>query len=136
MTYAVAAALQSAVFARIAGDAVVAGLVGDAVFDAAPAGPLPPLYISLGPEVVKDRSDKSGGGADHEFVVSVVSDAAGFATAKALAGAICDALVDADLALARGRLVGLWFLRARALRVGGGERRRIDLTLRARVEDI
>jgi hypothetical protein len=136
MSYALAAALQAAVFARVSGDAAVAGLVGDAVFDAMPPGVLPGLYVSLGPEVVRDRSDKTGAGAEHEFAVSVHSDAAGFAAAKAVAGAVSDALVDARLTLARGRLVGLWFLRAKATRVGSGERRRIDLTFRARVEDV
>ena len=136
MSYALAGALQAAVFARVSGNAVVAGLVGDAVYDAAPPGVLPSLYISLGPEVVRDRSDKTGAGAEHEFTVSVLSDAAGFAAAKAAAGAVSDALVGAVLTLARGRLVGLWFLRAKAARVGSGERRRIDLTFRARVEDV
>jgi hypothetical protein len=136
MSYALAAALQAAVFARVSGDATVAGLVGDAVYDAAPPGVLPGLYVSLGPEAVRDRSDKSSAGAEHEFTVSVQSDAAGFAAAKAVAGAVSDALVDAQLVMARGRLVGLWFLRAKAARVGSGERRRIDLTFRARVEDV
>lgn len=136
MSYALAGALQAAVFARVSGNAVVAGLVGDAVYDAAPPGVLPSLFISLGPEVVRDRSDKTGAGAEHEFTVSVLSDAAGFSAAKAVAGAVSDALVGADLTLARGRLVGLWFLRAKAARVGSGERRRIDLTFRARVEDV
>jgi hypothetical protein len=136
MTYALAGALQAAVFARVSGDLTVAGLVGDAVYDAVPQGALPGLYVTLGPEVVRDRSDKTGAGAEHEFTLSVVSDAAGFASAKAVAGAVSDALVDADLALMRGRLVGLWFLRAKAARAGGGERRRIDLTFRARVEDV
>jgi hypothetical protein len=135
MSYGMAGALQAAVFARVSGDAVVAGLVGDAVYDAVPPGALPALYVSLGPEVVRDRSDKTGSGAEHEFSVAVVSDAAGFAAAKAVAGAVSDALVDAELTLVRGRLVGLWFLRAKAARVGTGERRRIDLTFRARVED-
>ncbi len=104
------------------------GAGGDAVYDAAPPGVLPSLYISLGPEVVRDRSDKTGAGAEHEFTVSVLSDAAGFAAAKAVAAAVSDALVDAQMTLTRGRLVGLWFLRAKAARVGSGERRRIDLT--------
>jgi hypothetical protein len=136
MSYALAGALQAAVFARLSGDAVVAGLVGDAIYDAAPPGVLPGLFVTLGPEVVRDRSDKTGAGAEHEFTVSVLSDAAGFAAAKAVAGAVSDALVDAELVLSRGRLVGLWFLRAKAARVGSGERRRIDLTFRARVEDV
>jgi hypothetical protein len=136
MSYALSGPLQAAVFARVSGDAVVAGLVGDAVYDAPPPGVLPSLYVSLGPEVVRDRSDKTGAGAEHEFTLSVMSDAAGFAAAKAVAGAVSDALAGADLLLTRGRLVGLWFLRAKAARVGSGERRRIDLTFRARVEDV
>ena len=136
MSYALAGPVQAAVLARVKANPTVAGLVGNAVFDAAPPGALPALYISLGPEVVRDRSDKSGAGAEHEFTVTVVSDAAGFASAKAVAGAVSDALVDADLVLSRGRLVGLWFLRAKAVRVGTAERRRIDLTFRARVEDV
>jgi hypothetical protein len=128
--------LQAAVFGRISDDAGVTALVGTAVFDAVPPGPVPGLYVTLGPEIARDRSDKTGSGAEHEFTLSVVSDAAGFAAAKAVAGALSDALVDADLALSRGRLVGMHFLRAKALRVGTGERRRIDMTFRARVEDV
>jgi hypothetical protein len=90
--------------------------------------------VSLGPEDARDASDKTGDGAIHDFVVSVITDEAGFQTAKAVASAISDALSGAALALARGQLVGLWFLRAKARRVETGEARRIDLTFRARVE--
>ncbi|MCU0912079.1 MAG: DUF3168 domain-containing protein [Rhodobacteraceae bacterium] len=134
MSYASAAALQAAVYQRLVGDAAVAGLVGAAIYDAVPPGPLPPTYLSLGPEDARDRSDKTGAGAEHDFTVSVVTDAAGFQTAKALAGAVSDALVGADLALTRGRVVDLWFLRARARRVGAADQRRIDLWFRARVD--
>jgi hypothetical protein len=67
-------------------------------------------------------------------VVSVVSSAAGFQAAKAVAVAVSDSLVDAELVLARGRLVGLRFVRAVARRLDEGRARRIDLTFRARVE--
>ena len=59
---------------------------------------------------------------------------AGFLSAKEAAAAVSDALHDADLTLGRGRLVGLWFHKAKASLAGEG-RRRIDLTFRARVED-
>lgn len=134
MSYASAAALQAAVYQRLAADTAVATLSGGAIYDAVPPGPLPPTYLSLGPEDARDRSDKTGGGAEHDFTVSVVTDAAGFQTAKALAGAVSDALVGADLVLARGRVVDLWFLRARARRVGAADQRRIDLWFRARVD--
>lgn len=135
MSYGIAAALQGAVFQRLAADPALAGLVGEAIYDVVPAGTLPPTYVSLGPEDAQDRSDATGGGAEHRFTVSVVSEAAGFLTAKQAAAAVSDALVDAPLALSRGRLVALGFLKARARRVQDGDVRRIDLTFRARVED-
>jgi hypothetical protein len=136
MSYGVAAALQAAVYQRLSGDVALAGLVGTAIYDALPTGALPPLYVALGPEVVRDRSDKTGSGAEHEFTVAVVTDTAGFASAKAAAGAVSDALVDAPLILSRGVLVALNFYRAQAARVGSGAVRQITLTFRARVEDI
>ncbi|MBW6505579.1 MAG: DUF3168 domain-containing protein [Rhodobacteraceae bacterium] len=134
MSYAAASALQAAVYQRLRASDALDALVGDAIYDAAPPGPMSGTYVSLGPEDARDASDATGAGAEHDFVVSVVTDAAGFQTAKAVAAAVSDALVDAALMLARGRLVGLWFLRARARRVDAGATRRIDLTFRARVE--
>lgn len=136
MSYAMAGALQEAVFQHLLADPGVSGLVGAAVFDAVPAGPVPETYVSLGPEDVRDRSDADGAGALHRFTISVISEAAGFAAAKAVAAAVGDALLGGGLSLARGRLVGLWFERASARRSGrAGTIRRIDLRFRARVED-
>ncbi|MCV2864630.1 DUF3168 domain-containing protein [Defluviimonas sp. WL0075] len=135
MSYAMAAALQTAVYARLAGDGALGALVPGAIYDAAPPGTAAGTYISLGPEDARDASDQVGRGAFHEFVVSVVTDAAGFQTAKLVAAAVSDALDGAPLVLSRGRLVGLWFLRARARRVEEADVRRIDLTFRARVEE-
>lgn len=135
MSYGSGAALQAAVFARLAGDAVLAGLVGGAIHDALPEGPVGGTWISLGPEEVRDASDTGGAGARHDFTVSVLSDAPGFQAAKAVAVAVSDALMAAPLELARGRVAGLWFLRARARRVENAATRRIDLTFRARVEE-
>ncbi|MFN3642333.1 MAG: DUF3168 domain-containing protein [Gemmobacter sp.] len=134
MSYAMAAALQAAVYDRLSGDAALAGLVGGAVYDAVPPGEGPGTFVLLGPEEVRDASDRSGAGAEHRFTVSVVSRKAGFAVAKAAAAAISDALLGPPLALARGRVAGLWFLSARARREGAGAVRRIDLVFRARVE--
>ena len=130
MTYAIAPGLQAAVYQHLAGWPALAGV---ALHDALPPGPLPETYIALGPEVVRDRSDGTGQGADHEFTLSVVTTAAGFAGAKTLAAAVSDALASADLTLARGRLVSLRFARATAAR--DGDTRRIDLRFIARVED-
>lgn len=135
MSYGAAAALQAAIYQRLAGDAALSALVGGAIYDVVPAGELPAIYVSLGPEEVRDASDKTGGGALHFLTITVVSSQAGFAQAKAAAGAVSDALVGTPLTLARGRLVGLWFDRARARRVGVKDERRIDLRFAARVED-
>ncbi len=135
MSYGVSAALQGAVYQTLVADVDLAALVGTDIYDAVPSGSVPALYVALGPEIVKDRSDKTGTGAMHQFTVSVVTEAAGFATAKTAAGAVSDALVDADLTLDRGHLVGLHFVRAKAMRVGTADERRIDLTFRALVQD-
>lgn len=135
MSYAMAAALQEAVFQRLSGDTELGLLVGGAIYDALPAGPLPKTYVAMGQEEAQVRDDATGAGAWHRFTLSVVTKDAGFHGAKEVAAALCDALVDADLTLARGRLVALQFFRARARREGNGGIRRIDLTFRARVED-
>lgn len=129
MSYGVAAALQAAVYQRL-----VVELSGVPVHDALPSGVGTGTFVLLGPEDVLDASDKTGGGAEHRFVISVISDAAGFQEAKEIAGAISDVLVGADLVLTRGRLVGLSFVKAVARRLDQGANRRIDLTFRARVE--
>lgn len=135
MTYALSAALQAAVYARLSTDSALSTLVGSSIYDALPPGVAPALYVVIGAEKVRDQSDKTGRGAEHDFIVSVVTDVSGFAGAKAAAGAVADSLVDAPLALSRGNLVALGFVRAVAARVGAGGERQIDLTFRARVED-
>lgn len=135
MTYAVSHALQSAIYARLAGDAALGALVGGDIFDAPPSGSAPPTYVLIGDETVRDRSSKTHAGAIHDLLVSVITDTTGFATAKQVAGAVCDALVDAPLALSRGRLVALAFRSARARRDDSPGQRRIDLRFRAIVAD-
>ena len=134
MSYAIGASLQAAVYQRLRGSSALDALVGDAIYDAAPSGAVTGIYVSIGPEDVVDASDMTGDGAVHDFVVSVVTDAAGFQTAKDVAAVISDALVDATLVLARGKLIGLRFVKAKARRVDTASTRRIDITFRARVE--
>lgn len=135
MSYGITAALQAAVYQALIADPAIADLVGQEIYDAVPPGNTSGTYVSLGPEDVQDASDGTGGGARHDFVVSVVTSEAGFAQAKQVASAISDALTDAELPLSRGHLVGLWFLKAQARRVDEVNQRRIDITFRARVED-
>jgi hypothetical protein len=135
MSFALSGPLQMAVFAALSNDAALTALVGSDIYDAVPSGSLPPMYVRLGSETAIDASDVSGAGAVHRFTVSVITTNPGFAGAKAVAGAVSDALHDADLALSRGRLVSLQFDRATARRIDTASARQIDLRFRARVQD-
>ena len=129
MSYGASAALQAAVYQMLG------ALVGNAIHDELPPGPVSGTVVSLGEGEVRDLSDASGGLGDHRFDVSVISDAEGFVTAKAVAEAVSDVLVGATPTLTRGRVVNLSFVKARARRVRAGQARRIDMTFRAIVED-
>lgn len=136
MSYAMSAALQAAMFARLARDAQVRALVGSAIHDAVPPGTPPGTFIVVGPEEVLDRSDASAAAAEHRLRISIISAASGFQRAKEVAGAVSDALLQAPPPpLSRGRIVGLWFHRAEAARMRSTGARRIDLTFRVLVED-
>lgn len=135
MSYGTANALQAAIYQHLQSDDALTALVGDAIYDEMPPGPVEGTYLSLGDGDVRDISDQTGGLAEHLPVLSVVSDAEGFVLAKTAAAAATDALIEADLVLDRGRVVSLTFSKARARRVRAGQVRRIDLTFRAIVED-
>ncbi|MGY6549263.1 MAG: DUF3168 domain-containing protein [Roseinatronobacter sp.] len=134
MTYALAPALQTALFAHLDADPELGLMLSGALFDAIPPATPPATYALIGPEEVIERSDITGRGAEHRLVISVVSNATGFLTAKQIAARICDLLDAPVLDLARGRLVGLWFDRAEARKIESDQTRRIDLRFRARVE--
>ena len=91
-------------------------------------------FVLIGPEEVVDQSDKSGQGAEHRIIVSVISDANGFLAAKTVATAVSDRLVDASPAMTVGRVVGIRFVKAVAKRLDDGGVRRVDLTFRVRIE--
>lgn len=130
MSYSAAPALQTAVYQRLAG---WPALTGAAIYDAVPPN-VTGTFVLIGPEEARDQSDKSGAGAEHQMVISVITDATGFLSIKTIAANISDALIGAPLMLARGTLVNLLFLRATARRIEEGEIRRIDLTFRARIQ--
>ncbi len=135
MSYATSIALQKALFQLLSNDPAITGYVGAAIFDAVPEGPVDGAHIVIGDEDVRDWSNQTGHGAEHRFVLSVVTDQSGFAEAKEIAAAVSDAVVDATPVLERGRIVSMRFSRARARRVRAGQTRRIDMTFRALVED-
>ncbi|GAB4269100.1 MAG: DUF3168 domain-containing protein [Pararhodobacter sp.] len=134
MSYQSAAALQSALFALLSGDATLASLVPGGVFDAPPPGTPQGTYVLIGEGEALDRSDVSGPGCEHRITVSVVSDAAGFLTAKQAAARISEILPGATPTLGTGRVVAIWFHTARARRIEGAAVRRIDLVFRVRIE--
>ena len=130
MSYGASSALQTAVFQVLTS---TPALVGVAIYDAVPPGPAG-TFVLVGPEEVRDASDKSGQGAEHQLAISVVSNGTGFLGAKTIAGAITDTLTGANLTLTRGHVVSFLFLRASTRRIDEGEVRRIDLIFRARIE--
>lgn len=134
MSYQSAVAVQAAVFALLDADAELAVLIPGGIFDAPPPATPPGTYGVLGEEEVIDRSDISGPGAEHRILVQVLSDASGFAQAKAAAARISALLDGATPALDVGRVVAIWFHAAQARRAEGGALRRIDLRFRVRVE--
>lgn len=134
MSYAISTALQAAVFTALSGDVTLAGLIGTAIYDAPPVV-VDSTYILLGEDEAKDRSSGSHKGVTLDLEVNVISDIAGFSTAKTVAAAICDVLIDADLPLSRGALVNLKFLKSRARRGASPEQRRIALVFRAILDD-
>ena len=131
MSYAAAAALQAAIYGALS---AAPGLAGVSIVDAMPPGAMPGTFVLIGPEVAVDQSDGSGAGAEHRFTASVISDAAGFMTAKTVAAAVSGALLAGGMVLGTGHLVSVTFQRAVARRLDEGTTRRIDLTFRARVE--
>lgn len=135
MSYANSLALQKAIYERLSADTALSATLGNAVFDDAPAGELPDLYVTIGDDRVRDRSDQSGYGAQHDITLSVVSTRSGYADAKSASAAVCDAMLGGPPVLDRGRIINVSFLTARARRVDQGMRRVIDLVFRVRVSD-
>ena len=135
MSFGPSGALQAAVYGVLSGDVALAAIVGGAVHDEPPVGPVAGTWVSLGEGEVRDVSDQSGGLGEHRFTVTVVTDDEGFASAKAAAAAVADALDGATPAMSRGRIVAMGFVRARVRRVRAAQMRRIDMTFRAIVED-
>src|SRR5699024_9399959 len=131
--------LQQALFEAIAADQACAALLGDRIHDAAP--PFGPdagaegLYLTLGDETVTDWSTASDRGARHRVVLTVHAPQRGFADAKRAAAAVADVVLDGELALSRGRVVGARFAGARTRRAEGDALREVELRFEITVED-
>jgi hypothetical protein len=131
MSYHAAAVLQSALYGVLSSAPALSGV---SILDAMPPGTAPSTFVLIGPEVAIDQSDGSGPGAEHRFVISVISDATGFLSVKTIAAAVSQSVLDGSMTLASGNLVSVNFLKAVAQRLEQGNTRRIDMTFRARVE--
>lgn len=139
MTYALAWPLQMAVHAALTADPAVTAIVGTRIYDA----PLPPeaeadpdgLWVTIGDEEVRDWSTATDRGAVHRVIVRVHAQRRGFAEAKQAAGAICEALLAADLAPSRGRVVQVSFAGARTRRSENDALRTIEMRFRVSIED-
>ncbi|UWQ21005.1 DUF3168 domain-containing protein [Jannaschia sp. W003] len=133
MSFGSSEALQRACFAALTADGPLAALVGG-VFDAAPRAGPPETYVALGPERVSRTAHRGGVVAVHDFQVSVVTAAEGYAGAKRAAARV-EAVLEAGVALDAGRLLGIALRGARARRDRRDGTRRVDLTFRARIEN-
>jgi hypothetical protein len=133
---AYAADLQRAVYARLVGDATLDALIGGAVYDAPPetAEARRLAHITLGEERARPFNTKTSQGALHDFAVAVHSGEDGFTIAKQIAGAVCDALIDAPLTLERGHIVSISFVRATAERAAAPEKRAVSLLFRVVID--
>lgn len=137
MSLSLSNALQSAVFARLSSHAGLQQLIGPAVFDQPPPGATSPeTFVMIGAERVRDRSAVDAQASVHDLEIIVETTEPGFATAKAVAATVADALETPPLSLAEGHLVSIGFRSARAHRASGGRRRRIAMVFRAFVEDV
>ncbi len=133
MSYGMTNALQTAVYGVLSADVALAAIVGTDIFDAIPEGTPPDIYVTIGPEKVRDASDGTAGGAVHDFSVTVTTTNAGYLQAKAAASAISDALLTTPLSLTRGRVARVHFYRAQAGR--SSNTRRIEIWFRARLDE-
>jgi hypothetical protein len=100
-------ALQQSIFARLAADAALNGLLGGPrVHDDVPqASPFP--YISFGHSLVRDWSTGSEDGSEHVVTLHVWSQGKGKKEAHEIMDAVRSALHDQALSLAGHRLVNL-----------------------------
>ncbi len=136
MSYLHATDLQELVYDLLSEDTDLAALVGTNIFDMPPEGDAPLTYVTLGPEEVSDQSDQNAKGAVHMITVSVVTRESGFHDAKTIAQSVTQLLDGASDEFDQGRLTRMQFKKARARRIDGGLARQIDLTFRARIDEL
>lgn len=125
------AALQKAVYGRLAGDAALAALVAARIYDNAPGDAGFP-YLTLG----ENETRAWPGGTEHRLTFHAFSRGGGRAEAKAIMGAVHAALHDAALAPEGHALVNLRFLDGTTRREPDGATWRGTIRFRAVTEEI
>jgi hypothetical protein len=128
-------ALQKAIYARLAGDAALADLVGARIYDNVPGDAGYP-YLTLGEAAVDDWSDGEAAGAEHRLVFNAYTRGGGRAEAKTVMGAVNAAIHDANLALDGHHLVNLRFVATETRREADGATWRGTIRFRAVTERI
>lgn len=100
-------ALQQSIFATLAADAPLVGLLGAVrIYDDVPQGAAFP-YLTFGHSIARDWSTGSEDGDEHILTLHVWSQARGKKEAHAIMDAVREALHDQALSLAGHRLVNL-----------------------------
>ncbi len=141
MTAALSWPLHRAIFARLSSFPALTSALGGPgrIFDAPPHADRPgaprPPYLVMGDETTEVWDAQGHSGALHRLSFEIWSRGRGFSEAKSILSALCDALDDPPLTLARGRLIHLRFENSETQREEQGETRRIRAVFSARVED-
>ena len=129
-----ARALQEAVFAALAADAALTGLIGAGrVHDGPPHSAAAP-YVHLGEVLARDWSTATEAGTEISFAVVVWSRALGRSEGLLIAARVVALLHDAALMLDGFRLVNLRHVATETARVETPEGRRMVVRFRAVVE--
>jgi hypothetical protein len=120
MPTAAAAALRAAVYDALAADAALNALLGGPkIYDAPPRAAVFP-YVTLGETRVTDFSTGTEAGEEHQLTLHAWSRQGGHREAHLIAGALLQALDDADLALTDHTLVNFRFAVADVRREADG----------------
>jgi hypothetical protein len=117
---AAAAALRAAIHDALVADTPLTSLLGGPrIYDEVPISVVFP-YVMLGETRVSDWSTGSERGAEHQLTLHAWSRQGGHKEAHLVAGALLQALDDADLTLADHRLINLRFALADVRREADG----------------
>jgi len=136
MSFGASADLQRVIYDLLSATGSGDALEGIPVVDRFEAGTLPPVYVAIGPERMRDRSTKTSRSAEHRLSITVHSALGGFARIKEIAAAIAERLEGQRPALASGTLCSLRLISVAPARGGSGEERRVEMNFRAFVDDI